>query len=42
MAEAVALLLGDGASFVTGATVPVDGGRAVLARETPLPPGPDG
>ena len=42
VADVVALLLGDGASFVTGATVPVDGGRAVLARETPLPPGPDG
>ena len=31
VAAAIALLLGDGASFITGATVPVDGGRSVLA-----------
>jgi NAD(P)-dependent dehydrogenase (short-subunit alcohol dehydrogenase family) len=37
VAGAVALLLGDDAGFITGATVPVDGGRSVLARD-PEPP----
>ncbi len=36
VAATIALLLGDGARFVTGATVPVDGGRSVLAPEPPL------
>ena len=33
VAEAVACLLSDAASFISGATVPNDGGRAVLGRE---------
>ena len=33
VAAAIAHLLSDDASFITGATVPVDGGRSVLARE---------
>ena len=35
-AAAITYLLGDDAAFVSGATLPVDGGRAVLARE-PIP-----
>jgi NAD(P)-dependent dehydrogenase (short-subunit alcohol dehydrogenase family) len=33
IAAAIAHLLSDDASFITGATVPVDGGRSVLARD---------
>jgi NAD(P)-dependent dehydrogenase (short-subunit alcohol dehydrogenase family) len=33
IAAAIAYLLSDDASFITGATVPVDGGRSVLARD---------
>ncbi|HYT09552.1 MAG TPA: SDR family oxidoreductase, partial [Mycobacteriales bacterium] len=33
VAAAIVHLLSDDASFVSGATVPVDGGRSVLARE---------
>jgi NAD(P)-dependent dehydrogenase (short-subunit alcohol dehydrogenase family) len=33
VAEAIAYLLSDNASFINGATLPVDGGRAVLGRE---------
>ncbi len=33
VAASVAHLLSDEASFITGATVPVDGGRSVLARD---------
>jgi NAD(P)-dependent dehydrogenase (short-subunit alcohol dehydrogenase family) len=33
VAAAVAHLLSDEASFITGATVPIDGGRSVLARD---------
>jgi NAD(P)-dependent dehydrogenase (short-subunit alcohol dehydrogenase family) len=33
VAAAVAYLLSDDASFINGATVPVDGGRSVLARD---------
>jgi NAD(P)-dependent dehydrogenase (short-subunit alcohol dehydrogenase family) len=33
VAAAVAYLLSDEASFINGATVPVDGGRSVLGRD---------
>jgi len=33
IAAAIAYLLSDDASFINGATVPVDGGRSVLARD---------
>jgi NAD(P)-dependent dehydrogenase (short-subunit alcohol dehydrogenase family) len=37
VAAAVAHLLSDNASFINGATVPVDGGRAVLGRDPEAP-----
>jgi NAD(P)-dependent dehydrogenase (short-subunit alcohol dehydrogenase family) len=37
VAGAVALLLSDDAAFITGATVPVDGGRSILARSPTSP-----
>jgi NAD(P)-dependent dehydrogenase (short-subunit alcohol dehydrogenase family) len=41
IAAAVAYLLSDDASFINGATLPVDGGRSVLARDPEAPdPGP--
>jgi NAD(P)-dependent dehydrogenase (short-subunit alcohol dehydrogenase family) len=33
MATAVEFLLSDAASFLTGATLPMDGGRTILGRE---------
>jgi NAD(P)-dependent dehydrogenase (short-subunit alcohol dehydrogenase family) len=39
VAAAVAYLLSDDASFINGATVPVDGGRSVLARDPEAFPG---
>ena len=33
VAGAIAYLLSDDAAFVTGVTLPVDGGRTVLARD---------
>jgi NAD(P)-dependent dehydrogenase (short-subunit alcohol dehydrogenase family) len=33
IAAAIVHLLSDDASFINGATVPVDGGRSVLARD---------
>lgn len=33
IAAAIVYLLSDDASFINGATVPVDGGRSVLARD---------
>jgi NAD(P)-dependent dehydrogenase (short-subunit alcohol dehydrogenase family) len=33
VAAAVAWLLSDAASFINGATVPVDGGRSVLGQD---------
>ncbi|MGH2451452.1 MAG: SDR family NAD(P)-dependent oxidoreductase [Candidatus Limnocylindria bacterium] len=37
VAAVVAHLLSDDASFITGATVPVDGGRSVIARDPEAP-----
>jgi NAD(P)-dependent dehydrogenase (short-subunit alcohol dehydrogenase family) len=37
VAAAVAYLLSDDASFISGATVPVDGGRSVLGRDPEAP-----
>jgi NAD(P)-dependent dehydrogenase (short-subunit alcohol dehydrogenase family) len=38
VAAMVAVLLSDQASFVSGVTLPIDGGRAVLAREPDMAP----
>lgn len=38
VAAAVAFLLSDGSGFINGATVPVDGGRSVLALDTEAHP----
>jgi NAD(P)-dependent dehydrogenase (short-subunit alcohol dehydrogenase family) len=40
VAAAVAFLLSEDASFINGATVPVDGGRSVLARDPEARPEP--
>jgi len=39
VAAVVAHLLSEAASFVNGATVPVDGGRSVLGRDPEARPG---